>query len=1162
MRFSPVSIVSALAARRRLGGLAGAVLCALVGFADSQPARAQSTVAIRAGLHDGYARLVFDWPKPVRFEASLDGNQLVVRFDAALTVDPGAGALRRLDGYLTHPVVAPDHRSITFDVVRPLSLRSFQNERSAVIDMVDQPAGTAAASAAPATPTATPAAAVVPAAPAAAPVAATPVPAAAPVAAAPAPAAPAAAAAVAVATVPVRVGEHDDFTRLRFDWPQAVDYKVESEGGRAKITFDRPAQIDLGALRTALPRAVAEPALLDNGGGLSFNIPRTAQLRHFRSGLSVVVDVLAPPGAAPVGAASAAASPPAPAPAASAPTVQASAVPAPVAAPTVAPAPPAVSSAPPAALVAPAPAASSLGIAAAAAPANAQDPAAGQPPAVSPPELKPVKPADDAPTVVVTHAGGRIRIGWRQVPGAALFERGEFAYMLFDRPAHFDLSAFNPTGGKKLAERMTPPEVLEVEGGSGLRFTIPANANAQPLREHDAWTLTLRNEARRPQNAATVTIEAATAEGPRVAVSMSGGESLVTLTDPERGDRLRVVPVRNAGLGVDPGRQFAQFDILPTIQGLVVMARADGIAVRQTASNILVGGSQGLVVSRPASGPATRGVSAVFDFKRWLEPDVDFIETRQALMRADSDALQTGDANRLAASRFELAQFFVARDHAADAVGVLNVVAADNPRYAADPQLRALRGAARVMLDDGSAAKADLGDPQLNGDGTAQLWRGAAAAERGEWAEADQAFRRGGQVPTSYPPAMRRRLLLLAAEAALDAGDSARARSLLDNMRGDVPPHERAHADYLRARALIVDDDRKSALPILQRLADSNDPWSRAHGEFLLVDQQLADKTITPAEAIARLDKLRYVWTGDLLEDRLLRRLGELDVEYGDVRSGLTRWREALTRFPNNPDNATLRARMTDTFATVYDENGPRKLPPLTALALYDDFRDLTPPGPRGDQMIQNLADRLVAMDLLDRASELLDYQVKNRLQGTDKARIGARLAVVDLLDRKPQAAIAAIESSEAPKLPPELTAERLRLKARALSEAGDPTTALNLLEGDTGHDADQLRAEIYVKSQSWSKAAQTLDHLVGDATEGGFDAARRRQVLNLAIAYALAGNSGATKDAFSLVTSVTEGGAITDKALSARFADLQEFQQFMKGYQEKLRGKSLSAIN
>ncbi|MEJ0067685.1 MAG: hypothetical protein WDO24_01920 [Pseudomonadota bacterium] len=82
----------------------------LVGLAAGEPARAASTVAIRVGLHDGYGRLVFDWPKPVRFEASLDGGRLVVRFDEPLTIDVGAAAFRRLDGYLARPVLAPDHR--------------------------------------------------------------------------------------------------------------------------------------------------------------------------------------------------------------------------------------------------------------------------------------------------------------------------------------------------------------------------------------------------------------------------------------------------------------------------------------------------------------------------------------------------------------------------------------------------------------------------------------------------------------------------------------------------------------------------------------------------------------------------------------------------------------------------------------------------------------------------------------------------------------------------------------------------------------------------------------------------------------------------------------------------------------------------------------------
>jgi hypothetical protein len=217
-------------------------------------------------------------------------------------------------------------------------------------------------------------------------------------------------------------------------------------------------------------------------------------------------------------------------------------------------------------------------------------------------------------------------------------------------------------------------------------------------------------------------------------------------------------------------------------------------------------------------------------------------------------------------------------------------------------------------------------------------------------------------------------------------------------------------------------------------------------------------------------------------------------------------------------------------------------------------------------------------MDLLDRAGELLDYQIKNRLSGVDKARVGARLAVVQLLDRKAAVALAALADSDGPNLPADLTAERRHLQARALAETGDSTAALALLESDTGADADQLRAEIYARAQNWSQAAQALNRLVGDPNGGKFDAARRRQVLNLAIAYSLAGdseglrsvrerfgdkmNSGGTKDAFGLVTSITEGGAVSDGALSARFAELQEFQQFMANYRERLRSSSLSAIN
>ena len=46
------------------------------------------------------------------------------------------------------------------------------------------------------------------------------------------------------------------------------------------------------------------------------------------------------------------------------------------------------------------------------------------------------------------------------------------------------------------------------------------------------------------------------------------------------------------------------------------------------------------------------------------------------------------------------------------------------------------------------------------------------------------------------------------------------------------------------------------------------------------------------------------------------------------------------------------------------------------------DYRELTPIGRLGDEMIRKLADRLIAVDLLDQASELLQHQVDNRRTG------------------------------------------------------------------------------------------------------------------------------------------------------------------------------------
>ena len=59
--------------------------------------------------------------------------------------------------------------------------------------------------------------------------------------------------------------------------------------------------------------------------------------------------------------------------------------------------------------------------------------------------------------------------------------------------------------------------------------------------------------------------------------------------------------------------------------------------------------------------------------------------------------------------------------------------------------------------------------------------------------------------------------------------------------------------------------------------------------------------------------------------------------------------------------------------------------------------------------MIRRLADRLVAVDLLDQAAELLQHQVDHRLQGAARAQVATRLAVIYLMNRKADRALATL---------------------------------------------------------------------------------------------------------------------------------------------------------
>ncbi|HEY4252062.1 MAG TPA: hypothetical protein VGM87_12700 [Roseomonas sp.] len=309
------------------------------------PAWAQEprAIGLRMGSHDGFGRLVFDLPAPgMAYRAELQGDRLLLRFDARLPALPAGGRLpRNIAG------IALEGDAVVVTAAAGARLRHFRLGERVVVDAGNAPAGPAAAPSPPATaataPAAAPPAEVVrqreprrrpPPAPATPPrvelAAAPPAAPLAPATTPPAPAAPpqveaapvpivvaeparmpvpvvpppvvppnpippppmaaVAAPPVAVAAVPVRLAVPGRAIALPL--PDGVGTAVFRRGGAMLAVFDTKAPLDLTALRGDAVFGGADSWTVPDGVVLRLPMPAGGGLRPRREGAAWVLEAV------------------------------------------------------------------------------------------------------------------------------------------------------------------------------------------------------------------------------------------------------------------------------------------------------------------------------------------------------------------------------------------------------------------------------------------------------------------------------------------------------------------------------------------------------------------------------------------------------------------------------------------------------------------------------------------------------------------------------------------------------------------------------------------------------------------------------------------------------------------------------------------------------
>ena len=433
-------------------------------------------------------------------------------------------------------------------------------------------------------------------------------------------------------------------------------------------------------------------------------------------------------------------------------------------------------------------------------------------------------------------------------------------------------------------------------------------------------------------------------------------------------------------------------------------------------------------------------------------------------------------------ARFALARFLVGSGLGYEAVGVLNAIVARTPNMAGEPELRGLRGAARASIGRFEEAQGDFASAAVAGDPASAVWRGYMASARGDHVAARQAFTAGASAVDAFPAPWRARFGAAHALSALETGDLEAARALLAySFSQESPAADQLTARLVQARLFELDGQTNRALAVYTAVGRAPLDAVAVPAKLGVVRLSMSKGAMKPAEAASALESLRWRWRGDATELAVIRQLGQLYLSQGLYREALTALKGAGPGLQRLEGAAEVQADLGAAFRMLFLEGGADGLQPVQALGLFYDFRELTPIGADGDEMVRRLARRLVDVDLLDQAAELLKYQVENRLDGVAKAQVATDLATVYLMDRQSEAALQAIWSSRSTLLPSALNAERRALEARALAGLGRYDHALEVLGSDTSPESREVRAEVLWKQEKWAEAAVIYEARLGD---------------------------------------------------------------------------------
>lgn len=964
--------------------------------------------------------------------------------------------------------------------------------------------------------------------------------------------------AVANQEVRVRVGDHDNYSRIVFEWNKSPPYSVSKEAGALTVLFKESAQADLSSVNAVMVENIGTVSQKkDKGLAVTLQISPDAKFRHFKIGQRIIVDVYDSAGTPNRSKALSQAKN----------TLKATEKP----------------------------------------PKTLKDVQkevkSGKQIVVDTVEAMPIVEVASVP--IEPEDPHVITLTTTKKVGMAVFIRAKHLWIVVDDPSITVPPQLSGPDKDKFANF----DRMDIPGGVAYRMPLSDGFNVYAEGGGLLWRVVIspNTRSRNPVKSQASFDGMSDFAGGSLFWPMALPRKKLEIKDSLVGDTLHIVTVEDAGQYAGEARKYIDMEVIDSVVGLVLKSWVDDLAIGIVPEGVNVTRAGGLSLSSKRdtapvlltqqideedtyneygeAPPEKEALSRIFSFKGWEMGGPNALEeNRRVLMVGMSDKDGYGKVEGL----LTLAKLNVANNRGVEALGLLRIAENELAGIEQSPEFISLRAAAATLAGQYDVAIPNLFDKELQKYGEIGIWKATALAGLEDWKQAYNTMPDNLDLVAEYPVQIRYPIALKLAETSLRAGDLDKAEGLLaliDESDKHVPAAVIAAFSYLSAEASRQHGDADTATKTWTKLTKSRDDYFRAKAGLSLTRLQLEDKKITPAEAVDRLEALRYAWRGDELETLINYRLGQVYIENGDYLKGLSVLRNAISLSPDTVMSKEVTSYMTDTFRSLFTSGKLEEISTLDAVSIYDEFKELTPAGSEGDLFVQNLAENLVSVDLLGRAGSLLEHQIIHRLEGDDAIKVGLRLAAIRLLDSKPDGALRALDltdqainlaATEYSKSYSEERAESQLLRSRALSKlnrTGEAVEMLDLLAKRRGGDLNiaRLKADMAWVAGRWDDAAEAFQTLIAgeniSLTRPVTDA-QRDLIMNRAIALNLAGNRVALTNLrerygdtmkqtqksrmFELVTRPRQMGLLGSRdSVQSLISEVDLFGEFLESYRK-----------